>query len=166
MSDEIGRRDLIRLGAGALLASRGAAAAAKFFTPEEFALVDELTELIIPADEKSGGARAAKVAEFIDRTLAEAFEQAEREHWRQGLKRVDSIASEMHGASFLQCSAAQRTAVLARMEIKEPFFKELKALTIRGYYTSRIGIHDDLDYRGNSWQRGEYAGHLPGDRLE
>ena len=167
MSDAIGRRDLIKLGAGAaLVAPRAFAAQPKFFTPDEHALVDELTEIIIPADEKSGGARAANVADFIDATLAEAFEQQQRDGWRRGLKLVNSIAAEMHSAPFLKCTAAERTAVLTRMERKEPFFKDLKTLTIKGYYTSKIGIHDDLGYRGNTWQREEYAGYLPGDKLE
>jgi gluconate 2-dehydrogenase gamma chain len=166
MSDTIGRRDLIKLGACAALASSRAAAQPKFFTPGEYALVDELTEIIIPADEKSGGARAAKVADFIDANLAEAFEREERDRWRKGLKQVNSIAAAMHGAPFLECSPAQRTAVLTRMEPKEHFFEELKTLTIKGYYTSKIGIHDDLDYRGNTYQRDEYAGYLPGDTFE
>ena len=167
MSNEIGRRDLIKLGAGAALVTpRAIAGQTKFFTPEEYALADELAETIIPADERSGGARAAKVADFIDATLAEAFEQEERDRWRKGLKLVNSIAAEMHGAPFLKCTAAQRTAVVTRMEGKESFFKDLKELTIRGYYTSRIGIHDDLGYLGNTYQREEYAGYLPGDSLE
>ncbi len=37
----------------------------------------------------------------------------------------------------------------------------LKSATIHAYYTSKIGIHDDLDYKGNVFQRGEYAGYLP-----
>ena len=51
------RRDLFKLGIGATLA-RGAGKH-RFFTDEEFAMVEELTEIIIPADEKSGGAKAA-----------------------------------------------------------------------------------------------------------
>lgn len=43
-----------------------------FFTKQEFALVDELTELIIPADDHSPGARAAQVAGYIDFRLSEA----------------------------------------------------------------------------------------------
>jgi gluconate 2-dehydrogenase gamma chain len=165
MSGEIGRRDLIKLGAGAALASAAQAAGKpKFFTPEEYALADELTELIIPADEKSGGARAARVAGFIDSTLAEAFEQPERDRWRQGLKLVNSMAMEAHGGPFLTCTHEQRVAVLTRMaDTKGSFFEELKARTIRGYYTSKVGIRDDLEYRGNSYQREEYAGYLPGD---
>jgi len=98
--------------------------------------------------------------------LAEVFEQEERDRWRNGLKHVNSIAAAMHGAPFLKCTAEQRVAVLTRMEPKERFFEELKTLTIKGYCTSRIGIHDDLDYRGNSYQREDYAGYLPGDTLE
>ena len=40
----------------------------------------------------------------------------------------------------------------------ERFFRELKAWTIRGYYTSKIGIHVDQEYKGNVYQTGEYAG--------
>ena len=42
------------------------ARAGAFFTPEELALVDELSEMIIPADAHSPGARAARVAAYID----------------------------------------------------------------------------------------------------
>jgi hypothetical protein len=170
MDGGIGRRDLIKLTAGAALASQSRAAGAhKFLTAEEYALVDELTELIIPADEKSGGARAAKVAEFIDATLAEAFEQSERDAWRANLARVNALARELQGNDFMKCTPAGRIAVLTRMarnemEPKAPeelFFRDVKALTIRGYYTSKIGIHDEMGYLGNTLQQGDYAGELP-----
>ena len=32
----------------------------------------------------------------------------------------------------------------------ERFFGELKRWTALGYYTSRIGIHDEMEYKGNS----------------
>jgi hypothetical protein len=170
MAGEIGRRDLIKLTAGAALASQTRAADAhRFFTADEYALVDELTELIIPADERSGGARAARVAEFIDATLAEAFHQSERDAWRNGLARVDALSREMHGTDFLKCAISGRVAVLTRMAANETapkapeelFFRDLKAHTIRGYYTSKIGIHDEMGYLGNTLQQGEYAGELP-----
>jgi hypothetical protein len=37
------------------------------------------------------------------------------------------------------------------------FFRDLRELTIRGYYTSKIGIHDDQDYKGNVAQL-EFSG--------
>jgi hypothetical protein len=164
------RRDLIKLTAGAAMVSQARAAGGpKFFTPDEYALVDELTELIIPADQKSGGAKAARVAEYVDGRLAEAFEQKERDAWRQGLKLVNSISEQMHAGAFLKSTAAQRVAVLTRMAANEQahkapeevFFQRLKAFTIQGYYTSKIGIHDDLEYKGNTFQQGDYAGYLP-----
>ena len=170
MAGEIGRRDLIKITAGAALVSPSRAAGAhRFLTADEYALVDELGELIIPADEHSGGARAAGVAEFNDAVLAEAFQQSERDVWRKGLARVNVLSREMNGSDFLKCTPSGRIAVLSRMAANETapdapeelFFRELKALTIRGYYTSKIGIHDDIGYLGNTLQQGEYAGELP-----
>jgi len=167
---EIGRRDLIKITAGAALMTQSRAAGAhRFLTADEYALVDELTELIIPADDHSGGARAARVADFIDMTLAEAFEQSARDTWRNGLGRVNALAREMHGSDFMKCAGPARVSVLARMAANEEapkapeelFFRELKELTVRGYYTSKIGIHDEMGYLGNTLQQGDYAGELP-----
>src|ERR1700733_3410561 len=123
-------------------------------------MVDELTEIIIPTDEKSGGAKAARVAEFIDQTLAEAFDPQHRHEWRIQLSLIDLKSSKMHRCGFLQSLNSQKIAVVASIE-KEPFFATLKAATVHGYYSSRIGIHDEMDYKGNTLQQGEYAGFLP-----
>jgi Gluconate 2-dehydrogenase subunit 3 len=149
----------------------------KFFTPAELALVDELTDMIIPTDAQSRGARAAGVAAFIDGSLAEAFEPEESPpspegrggqgvRWRAGLKAVEDLSREMHGKAFLESTPEQRLALLTRMAAGESnpktpvegFFKEIKAATIGAYYTSKIGIHDDQQYKGNVIQAGEYAG--------
>ena len=90
------RRELIQVTAGAVIAAAGEASAQKggqFFTPEEFRMVDELSEIIIPADEHSPGARAAKVAAYIDARLAESLEPEPKELWRDGLKRVDALSA-------------------------------------------------------------------------
>ena len=152
------RRDAIKLGLGATFAQ--GAGKHKFFTDEEFAMVDELTDIIIPTDEKSGGAKAARVAEFIDQTLAEAFDPQIRHEWRIQLSLIDLKSSNMHRCAFLRGDHSQRTAVLASIE-KEPFFATLKGATVRAYYSSKIGIHDEMDYKGNSLQTGEYSGFLP-----
>ncbi|PYT08466.1 MAG: hypothetical protein DMF60_04705 [Acidobacteria bacterium] len=75
---ELTRREVIKLGAGAAIAatiigldSTALAQSAPdkaplFFTKQEFAVVDEITELIIPADDHSPGARTAQVAGYSD----------------------------------------------------------------------------------------------------
>ena len=172
---ELSRRDLIKLGAAATLAASlgvgeplaaqsSAAAASRaasqtFFTPEELALVDELSELIIPTDDHSPGARAAKVTAYIDSRLAEAWEEQERTDWREGLKRIDQLSQESSGKPFMQSSADQRLAVLTRIaqnekaprEPEELFFAKLKSRIVDAYYTSEIGIKQDMEYKGNSY---------------
>ena len=167
------RRDVLK-AAGAVVASqlvavRGAAAApsaASFFTPDQFRLVDELSELILPADEHSPGARAAQVAAYIDQQLHETVEEEVRSQWRDGLERVEALSRQMHGAEFLKGTPEQRVAVLTRIAEheenpqtpEERFFGELKSRTTYAYYTSKIGIHTEMEYKGNVYQE-EFAGY-------
>jgi len=175
----VGRREMVKLAAGAIIApalpqakpraklryAKPQGASHRFFTPDEFSMVDELSELIVPADEHSPGARAAKVAEYIDQRLAESFGDEPKLQWREGLKLVDQISVDMNGQPFMRASQDQRIAVLTRMARKESsperpeemFFVELKSRVARAYYTSKIGIHDELEYKGNTYLR-EFAG--------
>jgi gluconate 2-dehydrogenase gamma chain len=137
--------------------STEAKSAARFFTPAQRALVDELTETIIPADTHSGGAKAAKVADYIDQLLRESPDESEKTLWREGLRLVDLMTRHYSGKSFVDASPEDRIAVLTILSDHDHmtdlpevrFFIELKRLTVRGYYTSRIGIHDELGYKGN-----------------
>jgi hypothetical protein len=168
------RRDLLRIAAGAVatvpavaqdISKQPAGGAPLFFTPTEFQMVDELTEIIIPADDHSPGARAAKVAAYIDTSLAESFEAEPRQKFREGLKLVDKLSSELHHKTFLESTPQQRVAVVAHMarsekapkKPEERFFLELKGKTAFAYYTSSIGIHQEMEYKGNTMQT-EYAG--------
>jgi hypothetical protein len=138
---------------------------AHFFTPTEHTLVDELSETIIPADSHSGGAKAAKVADYIDQTLRETFDDTQKALWREGLRLVDMMSQHYSGKSFVNATPEQRTAVLTVLSDNDKmtdlpevrFFIELKRLTVRGYYTSKIGIHDELEYKGNRILQ-EYVG--------
>jgi len=111
MSDrenDLTRRDVIKLGAAATVAASLAVgdaaaqvAAGGFLTPAELALLDELSEMIIPADDHSPGARAANVAAFINARLAEAWDPKDRTEWRNGLTLVDRVSQEMHKLTFM-----------------------------------------------------------------
>jgi Gluconate 2-dehydrogenase subunit 3 len=137
----------------------------RFFTRAEFAMVDELSEMIIPTDEHSPGARAAKVAAYIDKTLGETLEVETKQRWRAGLKSIDALAGEMHGKAFMRAAPEQRLAVLERIAKNETspqrpedkFFIELKSRVAHAYYTSKIGLRQELEYKGNTYLR-EFAG--------
>jgi len=176
-STELSRREMILATAAvlvtpllqgrALTAQPMALVPGKFLTPAEYALLEELTELIIPADDQSPGARAAGVAGYIDGRLAESLEPDWQAQWRSGLQAVEGLSRELNGKPLLEAAADQRVAVLTRMAAGESdpktpaehFFRELKGWTVRGYYTSKIAIHLDQQYKGNVYQRGEFAGY-------
>ena len=174
---DLTRRDLLKAAATAaaatplvsgdrLLAAVAAPTSApKFFTRAQYALVDELTEMLIPADEHSGGARAAGVVAYIDSRLAGAVESEPKQQFLAGLARVDQIARETKGGPFMSLTPADREVIVTAMAAEEKtpkseegkFFVELKRHTVRGYYTSKIGIHDEMEYKGNVMQE-EYSG--------
>jgi len=176
---EVTRRELLKAAGAAAIAAplvvgeplaaaaRAAAEAPKFFTRDQWALVDELAEIILPADDHSGGARAATVVNAIDGWLAEAFEPDPKTRWVEGLARVDALAREKKGSAFMQLTPDDRVAVVTLMAADEEkpvsvegrFFNELKRRTSHFYYTSKIGIHDDQQYKGNVIQPGDYAGY-------
>jgi hypothetical protein len=139
--------------------------AGHFFTPSQHALVEELSETIIPADNHSGGAKAARVADFLDQHLRESTDDTQKALWREGLRLIDLMSQHYNGKTFVAASPEERIAVLTVLsdnykmtDIPEVlFFHDLKELTVRGYYTSKIGIHDELEYKGNRILQ-EYVG--------
>src|ERR1700693_4049745 len=83
-----------------------------FFTPSQHALVEELSETIIPADSHSGGAKAAKVADFIDQYLRETSDDNQKALWRDGLRLIDVMSQHYTGKSFVDASPEERIEVL------------------------------------------------------
>lgn len=130
---------------------------ARFFNPAQHALVEELSETIIPADSHSGGAKAARVADYIEQVLRETVDDTQKALWREGLGLMELMSRHYSGKSFVDAKHEERIAVLTVLSDNDHmtdlpevrFFIELKRLTVRGYYTSKIGIHDELEYKGN-----------------
>lgn len=168
------RREILKAGAVAAAASVGATPLSAFTLPasgprtltrDQYALLDELTEILIPADEHSGGARAAGVAAYIDAVLTEAFDRTATASFVAGLALVEQLARQRHNRAFLALSPDEREAVVTAIAEGEGapktdearFFVVLKRHTVRGYYTSRLGIHDEMNYKGNTLQE-EYSG--------
>jgi glucoside 3-dehydrogenase (cytochrome c) hitch-hiker subunit len=129
----------------------------KFLTARELAVLDEVAELIIPADAQSGGARAAKCAQYIDARLAESIDPDWRQSWKDDLAEIDEVSVAMFGRPLLQASPAERQKLMERIsrneknprENVEHSFVTIKWWVAEAYYTSNIGIHDELKYEGN-----------------
>lgn len=137
----------------------------RFFTPAQHKLVDELSETIIPKDSHSGGAKDAKVVDFIEQHVGESGDKEQQQLWREGLRLIDLMSQHYTGKTFIDGSPEDRVAVLTVLSDNERmtdllevrFYTELKELTVLGYYTSSIGIHDEMEYKGNRYNQ-EFIG--------
>ena len=128
----------------------------KFFNAHQNETVTVVAELIIP---KTGtpGARAAKVNEFIDLVLSEETSKIQQKFVR-GLDWIDRKSGELFGGRFTDLKPENQTAILTAIssdtttnpedQIGVSFFKDIKARTIFAYYTSEVGIHRELEYKG------------------
>jgi gluconate 2-dehydrogenase gamma chain len=126
----------------------------RFFSSDEYATLELLTDLIIPSD-GSPGAREAGVSEFIDFMVASDPKIQYR--FRYGLSWIDTHARWLHNKAFRELAAEQQTDILEHLAYKDKhrpreedgqaFFKLVREYTVMGFYTSRIGL-EELDYPG------------------
>ncbi|MGH9751780.1 MAG: gluconate 2-dehydrogenase subunit 3 family protein [Blastocatellia bacterium] len=131
---------------------------AKFFNADQLALVATISELIIPTDDHSPGAIAAEVPEFIDLMISEASAETKKA-WTDGLAAMDKLSQTRNGIPFNKAAKDQQIAILTEISKNEAkpqtqeerFFRAIKNITIDGYYTSKIGIHQELKYKGNTY---------------
>ena len=148
---------LTELAQGHIHPTPTAAAAAadwkpKVLSADQDATVVVLSEMIIPAT-NTPGAKAALVSRFVDAVLEDADEH-ERKEFLRGLEWTNLKSRELFGADFKSATAAQQTELLTAMSSDSPatsadllgrdFFKAIKSLTITGYYTSEIGMKEEL----------------------
>lgn len=137
----------------------------KLLSAEELQMTGEIAELIIPATD-TPGALAADVHSFIDQFLAECVSKYEQEEFKNGLKRINTVAEDNFHKTFLACTHKQQVQLLTAVEKKEmgftqddkDFFRHLKSYTLFGYYTSEAGASQELAFLPVP---GGYQGNFP-----
>ena len=174
MSD-LSRRQLLRaLGAAAVAASAidnvaaqqvhrmiegqaavtGAPYSPTALTRHEYLSLDRLTDLIIPAEGSTPGARAAGAAAWIDMLAGQ--NQQLLQIYRDGIAWLDTSSKDPRG--FLAISEDRRKALLDTVAVKSNqhpesadgarFFELARRMTVDAFYTSRAGFAR-LGYQGN-----------------
>ncbi len=129
----------------------------KFFDAQQIRTIEAICETIIPADNHSPGAKAARVYAYIDTIVADSDEER-KNFWRKGLAAIDKMAAAEYGEPYTACTPEQQIALLEKLSaneehphtLDERFFVAVKRATIEGYYTSEVGIHKELEYQGNT----------------
>jgi len=132
--------------------AQGAAWTPRVLSAHQLATVGTLVELIIPATE-TPGAKALEVDRYIDGVLALA-EPADRDRFLSGLGWLDARSQALFRKDFVSSSIREQTDLLTRLSSStagqsEPpagveFFNGIKTLTIAGYYTTEVGLRQEL----------------------
>jgi hypothetical protein len=127
----------------------------KFFDKDDFAALQAFTELLIPTDD-TPGAREARCAHFID-FLLQASERVDPNMARQWRAAMQALRE----AGFHAAAAAGRETLVAAMARPERergathpayfAYRLIKQQNAFAFYTSRQGLIECLDYRGNSF---------------
>jgi len=139
-------------------AAAGAAWKPAFFTEAQNELATTIVELIIP-ETGTPGARAVKVNQHMDLVLNDEIPEVQQA-FRDGLAWIDSKSKQMHDTEFVKLGSEQQSAILSIVSNSkhvsagdEPgrrFFLNIRGRTVFAYYTSKAGIHDELDYKGRT----------------
>lgn len=125
-------------------------------TAAEYRVVDQLADVILPADDTSAGAHDAGVARYIDTVLLYG-DKATLAAWRSGVEAADAAARQAHGGSFAELTREQQIGVVRMMAANETkpttelekFFEAVKRLAIEAFYLSSTG-KQSLGYKGDT----------------
>lgn len=187
MANAIDRREAIRrvsamlggvvfVGSGDLLTAvehahaRVAAARKQIgaFTAQDIALLDEVADTILP-DTKTPGAKAAKVGPFMAVMVTDTYDEQEQGIFRDGMRKLNE-------AGFMTKTPAERLTLLEQLDREAKaymdarargapthYFRQIKELTLLGYFTSEIGCSQAMRYRETPGRFDPCVPYTPGE---
>jgi len=148
----------------------------ELFNQDQVAFLNEVGDTILPTT-ATPGAKAANVGGFMAVMVQDCYTPADQKTFMQVFTKIDGESNKKYSKKFLDCDAAQRTALLTyldqeqKKESKLPkpgdkyhYFSMVKQMTLLGYFTSEIGCTQAQRYVAIP---GRYDGNLPykkGDR--
>jgi gluconate 2-dehydrogenase gamma chain len=144
-----------------------------FLSKEQGAVMADVAEIIIPRTD-TPGAKDAGVPAFIDTMLKDVYEDADRQRFVTGLKAFDDAARSAHGKGFVELPKAQQAELVKKFHdeavaselaletrpayLERPFILMTKELTLLGFFTSKAGATEVLQY---SAVPGSFKGCVP-----
>ncbi len=187
MTNAIDRREAIRrvtamlggvvfVGSGDLLTAvehahaRVAAARKQIgaFTAQDIALLDEVADTILP-DTQTPGAKAAKVGPFMAVMVTDTYDEQEQGIFRDGMRKLNE-------AGFMTKTPAERLTLLEQLDREAKaymdarargapthYFRQMKELTLLGYFTSEIGCSQAMRYRETPGRFDPCVPYTPGE---
>ena len=157
---KLNRRSLIL---GAVFLVGGAAALTRFtrgpageteggpvLSSEQFALLEQVCEVMIPATD-TPGAIGAGVPELIRQLLTDWGSSETRAAMVGLLESIEKQAWSRHGASFLELPGERRLSLIRALDEEsiarqDVAYGRFKHLVLLGYYHSEVGATQELRY--------------------
>jgi hypothetical protein len=133
----------------------------------DLALLDEVGETILPATDKSPGAKAAAIGRFMQSIVTDCYTDEEQQTFLKGIATLKEKARQEYGGEFQALSGEDRfkmlleldkQAALAKTSGNLHYFSMIKQLTLWGYFTSEPGATRALRYNPVP---GEFIGCIP-----
>ena len=120
----------------------------KFFKGTEAAVITALADIILPKTDTSG-ALDANVPAFIDTMMAEVYAADAQQRFHDGFAEFESTAQDFlkqdKGAQTGTVKQALESA-LSTEQAQRPFILMVRELTLLGFYTSEVGITENMQY--------------------
>lgn len=125
----------------------------QFFSPEDFEALQAFTEILIPTDD-TPGAKEAHCAHYIDFLMTASDGLPVQKQWRDAMAALKSAGFHAADAKV----RAQLVAAMAKPEVDRSTthpgfaaYRLIKQQNAFAFYTSRAGMIEALEYKGNSY---------------
>ena len=117
---------------------------------DQFALLEQVTDVIIPATD-TPGAIGAGVPAFLRDLLTDWGNAESRAEFTGVIEHIEQRSWTKHGAAFLELSAEPRLEIMRAMDAEsiaaqDKPYRKFKYLVLLGYYHSQIGATQELRY--------------------
>lgn len=143
----------------------------KLFKQSDIDLLNEVADTILPTTASSPGAKAAKVGDFMAVMVLDCYDEKNQKIFTEGIQKLDAECKKQIGKSFMDADVQQRTSFLTALDKEQSaysknkkkeedahYFRQMKELTLLGYFSSEIGCTQALRYVESP---GKYEGCVP-----
>jgi len=120
----------------------------EFLNMDQLKNVMHLAERIIPQTD-TPGAMAAGVHTFIDQTISRFWEKEDQDKILAEIQGFGEKVKADNGKEFYQLDPKLQDEIIgdiAKEEGEETLFKQMRELTVSGFFTSEIGQTEVLNY--------------------
>jgi hypothetical protein len=146
------------------------------FTNEQAIVIGDLAEIILPRTD-SPGAKDVGVPAFIENFVKEVYSKEEQEKFIKEIDEYNKSTVGRYFRTFIDCTPDLQTLIVGQdhkdairqtsavsegwwnsSKVERPFLMKVKELTILGYFTSKEGATEVLQYNPAP---GPYQGCVP-----